>query len=86
MAYLRVKNITFGYTLPAVLAGKAYMKSARVYASLENFFTFDHLRGLPLDPEVIPGATPFYDKGNAERVGLSTPTFKSMSFGFQLTF
>lgn len=86
MAYLRVKNITFGYTLPEALAGKAYMKSARVYASLENFFTFDHLRGLPLDPEVIPGATSFYEKGNAERVGLSVPTFKSISFGVQLTF
>ena len=86
MAYLRVKNITFGYTLPENISRKIYVKKARIYTALENFITFNHLRGLPLDPEVIPGATAFYDKGNASRVGLSIPSFKSMSFGVQLTF
>lgn len=86
MAYLRIKNISFGYTLPEAVSNKAYIKRARIYASMENFVTFNKLRGLPLDPEVIPGATAFSNWGNSSRVGLSVPTFKSMSLGIQLTF
>ena len=53
MAYLRIKNITLGYTLPRHLTQRINMEKARFYVSLENFFTFDHLKGLPLDPEEI---------------------------------
>ena len=86
MAYLRVKNINLGYTLPKDILRKAYISNCRVYVSLENFFTFDHLNGLPIDPEAISGYSMFSSKYNLGRTGTGTPVFKSMSFGLQLTF
>ena len=87
MAYLRIKNITLGYTLPKSLTQKVSISKARVYVSLENFFTFDHLRGLPVDPEEIAGYSSFnasnYNSGFA---GVGTPGYKSASFGVQVTF
>jgi hypothetical protein len=86
MAYTRIKNITLGYSVPAHLLKKAYISKARVYVSLENFFTFDNLRGLPIDPEVIPGSSMFTSSSNGSRVGVGTPMFKSASFGIELGF
>lgn len=86
MAYLRVKNITLGYTLPKKVLSKAFIQKARVYLSLENFFTFDKLRGLPIDPEAISGYSMFSSNYNLGRTGTGTPSFKSLSFGLQLTF
>ena len=39
-SYLRVKNITLGYTLPKELTQKAYINNARVYVSGDNLFMF----------------------------------------------
>ena len=86
MAYLRVKNINLGYTLPKDILRKAYISNCRVYVSLENFFTFDQLNGLPIDPEAISGYSMFSSNYNLGRTGTGTPVFKSMSFGLQLTF
>lgn len=87
MAYLRVKNITLGYTLPSKLLRKFNIKKLRVYTSLENFFTFDNLRDLPIDPEEISGYSMWNSTNyNLGRTGVGTPTFKSASVGIQLTF
>lgn len=87
MAYLRIKNITFGYTLPSKLTRKAYISKARFYVSLENFFTFDHLHGLPVDPEIIAGYSYLNtDNYNSGRAGVGSPAFKTASFGVQVTF
>ncbi|MBB3895240.1 SusC/RagA family TonB-linked outer membrane protein [Bacteroides pyogenes] len=88
MAYLRIKNITLGYSVPTNLLSKIYLTKARIYMSLENFFTIDHLRGLPIDPEAISGYSMFTTKQNynRERTGTGTPMFKTLSFGAQLTF
>lgn len=86
MAYLRIKNITLGYSVPERYLSKVKVSKARVYLSLENFFTFDHLRGLPIDPEAISGYSMFSTKYNMGRTGTGTPVFKSVSFGVQLSF
>jgi hypothetical protein len=87
MAYLRIKNITFGYTLPATLVQKARLTKVRVYTSLENFVTFDHLGDLPIDPEVISGYSMWNTNNyNAGRTGVGVPAYKSVSFGLQLSF
>ncbi|MDR3287538.1 MAG: SusC/RagA family TonB-linked outer membrane protein [Prevotellaceae bacterium] len=90
MAYTRIKNITVGYTLPNELTRKVLLNKARVYLSLENFFTFDNLNGIPIDPEAISGYSDIFDPTNGNyntsRTGQGTPTFKSLSFGIQLTF
>ncbi len=88
MAYLRIKNINMGYSLPKSLLSRLYLTKARVYLSLENFFTFDKLRGLPIDPEAISGYSMFTDRNNynLSRTGTGTPVFKSVSCGIQLSF
>jgi TonB-linked SusC/RagA family outer membrane protein len=88
MSYLRIKNITFGYTLPQLLSQKVFMKKLRIYVSLENFFTFDKLGTLPIDPEEISGYSMWNTGGsyNLGRTGMGAPTFKSASCGIQLTF
>jgi TonB-linked SusC/RagA family outer membrane protein len=87
MSYLRIKNITIGYSLPENILRKIYLTKARVYLSLENFFTFDHLRGLPIDPEEISGYSMWNTSNyNFNRTGQGTPTFKSISAGVQISF
>lgn len=49
-AYLRLKNITFGYTLPAQISQKVKLSNARVYFSAQNVLTFTKYTGF--DPEV----------------------------------
>lgn len=87
MSYLRIKNITLGYTLPQELSQKAHFNKVRIYGSLENFFTFDHLGDLPIDPEVISGYSMWNTTNyNLGRTGVGVPTFKSASVGLQLSF
>ena len=87
MSYFRIKNITLGYTLPMHITSKVKMQKARVYLALENFFTFDNLRGLPIDPEEVQGFSMFNsDNYNSGRTGVGAPTFKNVSFGVQLNF
>lgn len=84
MAYLRLKNLTFGYTIPHTLSGKIGIDKARFYFTAENLLTWDKLRGLPIDPEVETGNTYF---GSPQgRTGVGTPTFKTVSIGVQLNF
>lgn len=87
MAYLRLKNVTLGYTLPQHITKKAYINKLRVYVSLENFLTFDKLNGLPIDPEAIPGVSYFNSSNyNSGRVGTGVPAMKTASVGLQITF
>lgn len=87
MAYFRIKNITIGYTLPKKITKKAYIEKARVYLALENFFTSNKLRGLPIDPEEVQGHSMFNESNyNSGRTGVGAPTFKNVSFGIQLDF
>lgn len=49
-SYLRVQNFTIGYKLPTEIVRKVQMSSLRVYASIQNMFTFSKYSGY--DPEV----------------------------------
>lgn len=49
-SYLRVKNVTLGYTLPVSLVRKAKLSTARFYLSAQNLFTITQYKGF--DPEV----------------------------------
>ena len=87
MSYARIKNITLGYTLPKKWTHYAGLKTVRIYGTMENFFTFDKLRGLPIDPEAVSGASMLRTDGNYNlgRTGTSNPSFKSASLGLQIT-
>lgn len=49
-SFLRIKNVTLGYNLPKDLAKKIRIKSARLYISGQNLYTFTTYSGM--DPEV----------------------------------
>lgn len=49
-SYLRIKNVTLGYTVPKFLMKKAQLTSARFYVSAQNLITFTKYKGF--DPEV----------------------------------
>lgn len=53
-SFVRVKNISLGYTLPARIGKKAFLEKCRIYASVQNPFLFTKFPGT--DPE---GATGF---------------------------
>ncbi len=50
-AYLRIKNLQFGYTLPKSLLNKVKINSLRVYLSAENLYSFNNYRK-GWDPEI----------------------------------
>lgn len=53
MAYLRVKNLTLGYTIPQNLTRKCYIEKARIYFSGENlFFLYNGAKKYHMDPEI----------------------------------
>lgn len=64
-SFLRLKNITMGYTLPKSLSRKIYMDNLRIYASAQNLFVLTNYSGY--DPEVSMRSsnpmTPGFDFG-----------------------
>lgn len=54
--YLKLKNLTVGYTLPAHVSKKIFTSNLRVYVSVENVFNITKYPGQ--DPEL--GASPDY--------------------------
>ncbi len=49
--FLKIQNITMGYTLPTPLSKKIGLKNARIYGNVQNPFTFTSYKGP--DPEII---------------------------------
>lgn len=80
-SYLRLSNIMLGYTLPAQLSRRFYVRKMRVYASANNLLTLTGYSGY--DPEVNTkpnsGLTPGIDWG-------AYPRAFSMIFGVNMTF
>ncbi|HKU51895.1 MAG TPA: hypothetical protein VJQ25_05475, partial [Nitrospira sp.] len=81
MAYMRLKNLTFGYSLPAALLDNIHVQRVRVYFSGENLFEFDKLGGVPIDPELDWTTTTSAD---SRSFGRSYPYRRTLSFGLQV--
>ncbi|MEG0462536.1 TonB-dependent receptor [Bacteroides sp.] len=79
-SYLRIKNISLGYTLPANWIRKAYLQSARIYCSVQNPFTFTKYEGY--NPEVSNRSAA---TTNGEDYGVY-PLARTTSIGVNLTF
>ncbi|MCD9017896.1 SusC/RagA family TonB-linked outer membrane protein [Parachryseolinea silvisoli] len=80
-SYMRIKNVTLGYTLPGDLTNKVRLSSLRVYAGVQNLFTFTRYTGL--DPEVN------YSGNDTQVVGTDFFTFpqaRTVTFGVNLKF
>lgn len=68
-AYLRLKNIQFGYSIPKSLLDKLKLERMRVYVSGENLFTITDVEGL--DPEAPDGKGGFYPLSKVVNIGLN---------------
>lgn len=71
-AFLRLKNLELGYTLPKQTLKFAGISSCRIYASGLNLYCWDHLHTTHLDPEQD---NPY-----------GYPITKMVSFGFNINF
>ncbi len=71
-SFLKLKNLTIGYTLPANLTRKASISRLRVYFSTQNLFTITSYTGL--DPEIG------LQNGNATQNGVDNGTYPSSKF------
>jgi TonB-linked SusC/RagA family outer membrane protein len=73
-AYLRMKNIQIGYSLPKAWLNSAKIQSLRIYASGENLFTID---------DFWPGWDPEIPAGSA---GAYYPQMKMFNLGLNVKF
>ena len=81
MSYLRMKNITLGYTIPKNLTRKIYLSRVRVYGTITNAFDIvNHNKGTGIDPEMNNGEGA-YGNGVWGRVD---PIMRTYSFGIQI--
>ncbi len=89
LAYLRLKNLTVGYTLPADITKKALVQKARVYFSADNlFFLYNGASKYQLDPEQTSSSNASTQGANGGQAtyGRVTPYQRVLSFGLQVTF
>ncbi|WP_419212061.1 SusC/RagA family TonB-linked outer membrane protein [Maribacter sp. X9] len=88
-AYLRLKNITFGYTIPSTYTKKMGVSSIRLYFSGDNLFEWSAIADF-FDPESIsdidnrinPGKSP----GRTETSGYQYPYQRKYAFGINVSF
>lgn len=76
LAYVRLKNLTFGYTFPSKWMEKAKISKLRVYFSGENLWYWSALHSKYLDPEMAMA-------GSTSDV---YSWYKTFSFGITLQF
>lgn len=79
-SYLRIKNISLGYTFPMSLVNKVCLQAARIYCSIQNPFTFTRYEGY--NPEVSNRNSV---TTNGEDYGVY-PLARTISLGVNLTF
>lgn len=80
-SYLRIQNISFSYSLPKQLLRQVDIENLRIYANLQNVYTFSKYKGY--DPEI--GAI----RQNALLTGIDNgryPSPKIYTIGLNITF
>jgi TonB-linked SusC/RagA family outer membrane protein len=79
--FLRVKTVSLGYEIPVPAAIKRFVKSASIYVTAQNLFTFTNYSGY--DPEVNSFGS---DNLNLNTDYNSYPTAKTVLGGVRLNF
>jgi TonB-linked SusC/RagA family outer membrane protein len=78
-SFIRLRNISIGYTLPQSLASKVSLNAVRAYARVTNLYTWSKFTGYT--PEIV--------SGNPVLNGIDTGTYpipRIFSFGLNMTF
>ena len=68
--FLKLRNLTLGYTIPESITSKFYAQNVRLYVSGENLLTITPFKGM--DPEM--------------RAGAGYATLRQFAFGINVTF
>jgi hypothetical protein len=68
-AYLRLKNIQIGYSLPNSILSQLKISKLRIYASGENLFTITKIYGI--DAESPDGSGNFYPLSQIVNLGVN---------------
>jgi TonB-linked SusC/RagA family outer membrane protein len=76
LAYLRLKNVTLGYSFSPELLKRIRLQKLRVYVSGQNIADIISHVGIPLDPEITTGESDY--------IGRTFPFQRSYSFGVQV--
>ena len=76
LAYIKVRNLTVGYTLPERWTKRVKVSRARIFATGENLRTWTKLKSEYLDPEQLM----------IDNSGRSYPIGRVWSFGTQISF
>ncbi len=88
VAYMRLKNIQFGYNLPRALVSKISSSAARVYLSAENILSFSPLYKITrdIDVESAVASDQVFNPGGNSGDGYNYPILKSVTCGLSITF
>jgi len=81
-SYLRLKNITLGYTLPKSITGKAGIEKLRIYVTGQNLLTF--CSNSFIDPESSEFGDNMTNSGGNS--GRNYPVLRYYGFGLDLEF
>lgn len=74
--YLRISNLTFGYTLPQKITRKAIIDKVRLYITLDNLHTWTHKNFVGYSPDT-------YSDGY---IAWQYPAVFTFTGGVQITF
>lgn len=88
VAYLRLKNLQIGYTLPQSLVSKMNLSNIRVYITGENLFCWSPLYKLTkdFDASTVASSKDSDLSSNNMGAGNTYPLMKSLSLGLSVTF
>lgn len=89
--FLRIRNVTFGYNIPAKILDKLKLQRLRAYVTGQNLYTFTKFKGFG-NPQGNGAAASTQGNGagdNATNNGVESGTYplaRNISFGINLTF
>jgi TonB-linked SusC/RagA family outer membrane protein len=85
-SYIRLKNLTIGYSLPASVTSRWKISNFRVYLTGQNLWTYSPMYKVTknFDPEVIEGSDPEINSGGGD--GFSYPMQKTFTLGLNIGF
>ncbi|WP_231459936.1 MULTISPECIES: TonB-dependent receptor [unclassified Pedobacter] len=89
VAYLRMKNIQVGYSLPARLINRIGGRTAKIFFSGENLFTYSPMYKVVKNTIDVENAVPSdqdLNSGSTNGDGYNYPLMKSFSFGLNVSF
>lgn len=89
VSYIRLKNLSLGYSLPRNLVQKIKANNIRIYVTGQNLWTYSSMFKITrnFDPEVIEGSDPELTAAGANGGdGFLYPMQKSYTIGLNVTF